>query len=73
MQKLVVPILAIGLAGAMFVSPSAEAKDSAAAKRSRPCHKVAVAAMSKSAPEAPRDSEALFGSDFYNQHPSGGG
>ena len=77
MKKLVVPFLALGFAGAMFAAPSAEAGDTGKSKtinslQSRPCRKVTVAAMSKTAPAAP-SGNANFSSDYYDQHPSGGG
>ena len=78
MKKFVVPLLALGFAGAVFAAPTVEASDKGksavtSSHRTRPCPKVSVAAMTKIAPASPRNDDAAFGNDFYNQHPSGGG
>jgi hypothetical protein len=82
MKKLELPLLVLGIAGAMLVVSPVEANDkpvaqTAASHRSRNCSKVSVAVVSKTNENDKTSnavgSEPYFNNDYSAQHPSGGG
>jgi hypothetical protein len=79
MKNLTLPLLVLGIAGAMLVTSPAEANDKAVSKSklSRPCRDVKVAVVSRTSENDKASngatSEPYFNNDYTAQHPSGGG
>ena len=84
MRKIELPLLVLGIAGAMLAASPVEASDRATSKsasiRSSQCRKVSVAMVNKTSADetTPRDEasrnvpEPYFNNDYAAQHPSGG-
>ena len=81
MKKLELPLLVLGIAGAMLVASPVEANDKTPAKKiashsSRPCQKVNVSVISRTNENDKTgnavSSEPYFNNDYTAQHPSGG-
>jgi hypothetical protein len=81
MKKSELPLLILGLAGAMLIASPVEANDNSPAKKSasrssRPCQKVSVAVLSQTSEKdkagSAVSSEPYFNNDYAAQHPSGG-